>query len=84
MTVAEAPSMKSAERRTTALRSAPYVLLLTLPALVFLGAFYLLPLAKLVATSLEAPDLSLEQYKAFFTDDVYLRVLVKTFRLAIV
>lgn len=56
---------------------------LVFPILLFLALFYVYPLAKLLLISLDAPQLSLRHYMAFFGDSVYLRVLLRTFAVAI-
>jgi len=58
--------------------------MLAIPALAlcFLSIFYLLPLMKLVATSIEFPSLTFRHYTEFFGEAVYIKVLFKTFKLA--
>jgi len=64
---------------TRAIRSGAWLLL---PALLFLAAFYLYPLLRLALISIDAPNWSARHYVTFFTEDVYLRVLAQTFRIA--
>jgi putative spermidine/putrescine transport system permease protein len=53
-------------------------------ALLFLSVFYLLPLIKLIGTSIEFPSLTLKHYSAFFGDAVYIQVLLRTLKLGVV
>lgn len=57
--------------------------LFVLPAVLYLGLFYLVPLVQLVLTSLDSPELSLRHYRAFFTSPAYLRVLWQTIRVSL-
>lgn len=57
---------------------------LAVPVLLFLALFYLYPLAKLILTSFDAPTISLRHYVTFFGDTVYLRVLLRTFAVALI
>jgi putative spermidine/putrescine transport system permease protein len=52
--------------------------LLVAPALLFLGALFVLPLLLVVWTSVAAPKLSLHNYVAFFSAGLYARVLANT------
>ena len=58
-------------------------LLLVLPATLLLGLLFLAPLGRLVALSIEAPDLSLGQYTTLFESPLYPRVLVRTLRVSV-
>lgn len=60
----------------------PHVAFLVVPAVLFLAAFYVYPLFRLLLVSLDAPNFTLQNYVAFFTEGVYVRVLVQTFRVA--
>ena len=51
---------------------------LVVPALLFLTVFYLYPLFRLISQSVEGTNLSLEHYITFFTDSLYLSVLMRT------
>ncbi len=55
---------------------------LVLPAVLFLAACYVYPLASLFLVSLDAPKFTLKHYAEFFEEDVYVRVLLITFRVA--
>ncbi len=57
--------------------------LLAVPALGFLALVYALPLAMLLAKSVQtAEGFSLAEYRAFFADEYNIRVLVRTLRVA--
>ena len=58
-------------------------LLLVLPATLLLGLLFLVPLGRLVALSIEAPDLSLGQYTALFESPLYPQVLIRTLRVSL-
>ncbi len=60
----------------------PHVAFLVVPAVLFLAVFYIYPLGRLALVSLEAPNFTLVNYVAFFTEGVYVRVLLQTFRVA--
>lgn len=60
----------------------PHVAFLVVPAVLFLAVFYVYPLGRLALVSLEAPNFTLANYVAFFTEGVYVRVLLQTFRVA--
>ena len=58
--------------------------LLALPAVVFLGVFFLVPLVAMSVRSVtDPPGAGLANYEQFFAQAVYLRVLVNTFWVAI-
>jgi putative spermidine/putrescine transport system permease protein len=57
--------------------------LLVLPAVAFLLVFYAFPLFRLFLVSVEAPRWSLGHYVTFFTEPVYLKILARTFRVAV-
>jgi putative spermidine/putrescine transport system permease protein len=56
--------------------------LLVLPAVVFLAVLYVVSLVRLLLVSLDAPEVSLRLYAAFFTG-AYLRILLQTLRVAL-
>jgi ABC-type spermidine/putrescine transport system permease subunit I len=59
--------------------------LLILPAIVFLGAFFLAPLVTMALRSVtDPPDAGLSNYARFFAEEAYLRVLTNTFWIALV
>lgn len=66
-------------------RAAPRArrLLPLLPALVFLGLFFVYPLLRMVALSFSAPDGPVAHYRAILASDVYMTVLWLTFRTAL-
>ena len=53
-----------------------------LPALIFLGLLFVLPVATLVRRSLFDPDFTLQHYAHIFREPVYLHVLWITFKIA--
>lgn len=53
------------------------------PAGVLLAAFFLVPLAIMVWRAFSQPELGLENFSWFFSDDVQLRVLLRTFTTAL-
>lgn len=55
-----------------------------LPALIFLGFLFVLPVATLVRRSFFDPDFTLEHYAHIFREPVYLQVLWITFKIAFV
>lgn len=55
----------------------------TLPAVVLLGLLFLAPLGRLVALSLNAPEINLDEYQTLFSSPLYAKVLVRTFRISI-
>ncbi|HET9757984.1 MAG TPA: ABC transporter permease [Candidatus Limnocylindrales bacterium] len=58
--------------------------LLALPAVVFLGVFFLVPLVAMSLRSVtDPPGAGLANYEQFFAGAVYLRVLVNTFWIAV-
>ncbi|MCX7356305.1 MAG: ABC transporter permease subunit [Alphaproteobacteria bacterium] len=60
----------------------PHVAFLVVPAVLFLAVFYVYPLGRLALVSVDAPNFTLQNYVTFFTEGVYVRVLLQTFRVA--
>ena len=59
--------------------------LLALPAVVFLGAFFLVPLLAMSARSVtDPPGAGLANYEQFFAQAAYVRVLLNTFWIALI
>ena len=59
--------------------------ILVLPAVVFLGAFFLAPLVIMAIRSVTDPvDAGLSNYTRFFAEEAYVRVLTNTFWIALV
>ena len=56
--------------------------ILLAPAVLFLAAFLVLPLLKVIQFSVTDPTLSLDNYVAFFTNAFYLKTMMKTFMIA--
>ena len=66
-------------------RAPPGLAWLAAPGVAFLALFFVYPVASLLLLSLGDPqtgDLSVASYKRLFTTDVYLRVLLITFRIS--
>jgi putative spermidine/putrescine transport system permease protein len=59
-------------------------LLLLAPVTLFLAVFFIVPLASIVGLSLGTNGLSLASYVAFFRDELYLVVLLRTLYVALV
>jgi len=57
--------------------------LLLLPLMVFLAAFFLFPLVRVVQFSFLSPELTFKNYHALVDTNIYLRVFVATFRLGV-
>jgi putative spermidine/putrescine transport system permease protein len=57
--------------------------LLLLPALVFLGATFLAPLARLVMLSFSASEGAFAAYREILGDDIYRHVFLNTFAFAV-
>ncbi len=58
------------------------MLLLCLPAIIFLLIFFIYPLIRLLYLSFFDPQFTLEHYSRVFTEGVYLRVLVNTLNIS--
>jgi ABC-type spermidine/putrescine transport system permease subunit I len=71
------------EPRATAPSVAFGMALLLLPAVLFLGATFLAPLARLVALSLSSPDGLFAAYREILGDEIYRRVFLNTFAFAV-
>lgn len=55
---------------------------LLLPALVFMGGIFIVPLVGVVATALHAPDFSLAAFRDVLTSALYRKVILNTFEIA--
>jgi len=71
-------------RPNPSLASRPGVGLLALPLLILLAAIYVCPVGALLADSFTDPVAGLQQYRRLIDHPVYLEVLARTFRLALV
>ena len=55
----------------------------TLPAIIIVGLLFIAPLGRLVSLSLDAPELTLDEYRALFSSSLYAKILVRTFRISV-
>ena len=81
-TAAPSSPRRANTRRSRAMQAIPTWLLL-LPALVYLLATFGVPLANTFWTSISDPTLSLDNYRAVFTDPIYLTVYLRTVAVAL-
>jgi putative spermidine/putrescine transport system permease protein len=59
-------------------------LLMTLPALIFMLVAFAYPLTRMLLRSVFDPGFTLEHYRTMFAVDAYARVLINTFRIALI